>query len=141
MVTAGFVVLHQGNRAALGGDRPISSGNADQSNQKSKGGCLQRSQFLNKAPEPAAYSYGWFTNLLPVHSEQYPAGDRVERMQHPDWAWRQGDYVEPVEQVANVDQKKIERTIGVQIFGPVCFQQHRDMATGKDQTRDRACNE
>ena len=48
---------------------------------------------------------------LTIHYQQHTTRNRVKDMQKPNRAWGQAHQVEPIDQVANIDQDKIQATI------------------------------
>jgi hypothetical protein len=42
-------------------------------------------------------------------------------MQQPDWTQRHTADVDPVQQIADIDQDNVAQTVGMQVFGPISF--------------------
>lgn len=57
-------------------------------------------------------------------------------MQQPDWSRREANQIEPVDQIAHIDQHQVQTAVGAQISGLVGAAQHRYVAAGKDKARD-----
>jgi hypothetical protein len=70
-------------------------------------------------------SPGEFVSKIP--HEHQDLRERIKRVQHPDWPERQIADVEPVHEVACIDQNHITQAVGAQIPGFVGFYEHREI--------------